>query len=151
VVGFPGETKREINDTFNYALGLLARYDVIPHLCLARPLPGTRLYTLCEEGGYLTEPILPQIGKGLRGEMFCRRMIKTENFTPKQLEKWVGRFNRKMILLVAIKSFLFLLLRPRAAFKAIKKFKNTPGGLRQKLLKLFFGGLFFKFNYLRRQ
>jgi radical SAM superfamily enzyme YgiQ (UPF0313 family) len=150
VVGFPGETKHEINDTFRYALGLLARYDVIPHLCLARPLPGTRLYKLCEEGGYLTEPVLPQIGKGLRGEMFSRRMIKTEDFDPKLLEKLVKGFNRKMILLVVVKSCLFLLMHPRAAFKVMRKFKNTPGGLRQRLLKLFFGGLFFKFNYLRK-
>jgi len=147
VVGFPGETKKEIFDTFRYALKLLARYDVIPHLCLARPLPGTRLYKLCEENGYLTAPVLPQIGKGLRGEMFSRQMIRTESFNPELLEKWVNGFNRKTILLAAAKSFLFLLWRPTAAFKVLKRFMTLKGGLRRRLLKLFFGGLFFKFNY----
>ena len=148
VVGFPGEAKREIFDTFRYALKLLARWDVIPHLCLARPLPGTRLHKICEENGYLTEPVLPQIGKGLRGEMFVRQMIKTKDFSPELLEKWVNGFNRKMTLLVAAKSFLFLLLHPKAAFKVLKRFMALSGGLRQRLLKLFFGGLFFKFNYM---
>jgi radical SAM superfamily enzyme YgiQ (UPF0313 family) len=148
VVGFPGETKMEIFDTFRYALKLLTRYDVVPHLCLARPLPGTRLHKICEENGYLTEPVLPRIGKGLRGEMFVRQMIKTKDFSPELLEKWVNGFNRKMMLLVAAKSFLFLFLHPKADFEVLKKFMALSGGLRQRLLKLFFGGLFFKFNYI---
>jgi radical SAM superfamily enzyme YgiQ (UPF0313 family) len=147
VVGFPGETKSEVNDTFRYALFLLIRYDVIPHLCLARPLPGTRLYGICEDNGYLTEPLNPQIGKGLRGEVFSRRMIKTEDFGPEDLEKWVRGFNRQVILLIAAKSLIFLLLHPAAAFKVFKMFLRLPGRLRQRLLRLFFGGLFFKFNY----
>ncbi|MCL2689541.1 MAG: B12-binding domain-containing radical SAM protein [Chitinispirillia bacterium] len=148
VVGFPGETKDEINDTFRYALKLLSRYDVIPHLCLARPLPGTRLYKICEESGYLTEPILPEIGKGLRGEMFNRQMIKTDEFSPELLEKLVSGFNRKIMISIIVKSILFLLIHPKAAYKVIKNFTKTQGRLREKVVKMFFGGLFFKFNYL---
>jgi radical SAM superfamily enzyme YgiQ (UPF0313 family) len=149
VVGFPGEAEREISDTFRYALKLLSRYDVVPHLCLARPLPGTRLHKLCEDGGYLTEPVTPGIGKGLRGEMFSRRMIKTDEFDPELLEKLVAGFNRKVIKIIAVKSLIFLILHPKAAFLVIKRFANIAGGLRQRLLRLFFGGMFFKFNYTR--
>ncbi|MCL2183888.1 MAG: B12-binding domain-containing radical SAM protein [Chitinispirillia bacterium] len=151
VVGFPGETRKEINDTFRYALKLLSRYDVIPHLCLARPLPGTRLYGICEENGYLTDPVLPQIGKGLRGEMFSRRMIKTDEFGPELLEELVKGFNRKMMMSTAMKSILFLLMHPLIAVKVIKKFSGMAGGLRLRLVRLFFGGLFFKFNYLTKR
>ncbi len=148
VVGFPGETQKEIRDTFGYALKLLARYDVVPHLGLARPLAGTRLYDICEENGYLTSPRRPQIGKGLRGEVFDRRMIETKDFNTEDLERWVKGFNRKMILWIIIKSSVFLLLHPIAAFKVLNKFLKTPGGLRARLLRIFFGALFFKFNYI---
>ncbi|GBU23212.1 hypothetical protein R80B4_03128 [Fibrobacteres bacterium R8-0-B4] len=149
VVGFPGETAKEIHDTFRFALRLLARYDVIPHLGLARPLAGTRLYDICEEGGYLTSPRRPQIGKGLRGEVFSRQMIETKDFNIEDLEKWVKGFNKKMILWIAVKSSIFLLSHPTAALKVLRKFLKTPGGLRARLLRIFFGGLFFKFNYMR--
>ncbi|MDG5814956.1 radical SAM protein [Chitinispirillales bacterium ANBcel5] len=147
VVGFPGETRREIVDTFRYALKMLALYDVIPHLCLARPLPGTSLFEMCQEKGFLTEPVLPQIGKGLRGELFARRMIRTSDFSPAQLEKWVSSFNRKVITLIILKSAIFLLFHPRVAKQAIGGALSSSG-VKSALLKIFFGGLFYKFNYL---
>ena len=63
IVGFPGETLAEVDDTFVFAQRLYHRYDVVPHVGMARPLPGTELYRICEEQGFLTDPIIPEIGR----------------------------------------------------------------------------------------
>ncbi len=149
VVGFPGETEKQIEETFTFALHLLSKYDVLPHLCLARPLPGTPLYEICRDNDFLTEPVLPEIGKGLRGELYPRQMIKTEHFSPKELEAWVNRFNRRMILLILMKSLLFLAVHPTAMIKVTKFLLTRPFG-KDTLLRLFYSGLFFKFNFLNR-
>ncbi|MCP4723412.1 MAG: radical SAM protein, partial [bacterium] len=82
VVGFPGENKKDIDATFKFALAMLSKYGVIPHLCLARPLPGTELNDICEKNGYFSDPVVPDIGSGFRGEVFSRQMIQTDDFTP---------------------------------------------------------------------
>jgi MoaA/NifB/PqqE/SkfB family radical SAM enzyme len=43
IVGFPGETRAEINRTLDYATELAERYDAWPSVQFATPLPGTRL------------------------------------------------------------------------------------------------------------
>jgi len=54
VVGFPGETRREIEETFAFAMDL----DV-DQACFftATPLPGTDLYRQCVAAGLLREPV----------------------------------------------------------------------------------------------
>lgn len=149
VVGFPGEDRRGIDETFDFALRLLWRYDAVPHLCMARPLPGTELYKICEEGGYLTEPVLPDMGSTLRGEVYPRVMIQTEAFTTKDLEKWVGAFNRRVVAVVVLKTLLWLCRHPVAIPAIVRKFwHDNRRGLREALKRSFYGGLFFKNNYL---
>lgn len=149
VVGFPGETHETINDTFKFAKMILGRYDVVPHLCLARPLVGTELNDICEEKGYLTEPVLPEIGSGYRTEIYPRIMIKTEAFTPQALEKWVSRFNREVIVIIAFKSIWWLLTNPSSVPTVAKKFSHDlHRGFADAAKRMFFGGLLFKFNYL---
>lgn len=43
IIGLPGETAREINETLAFALELFDRYGAEPAVQLATPLPGTRL------------------------------------------------------------------------------------------------------------
>lgn len=148
IVGFPGETLCEINDTFRYAKHLLWRYDVIPHLCLARPLPGTRLHKLSEEKGYLTTPMLPEIGSSLRGEIYARQMIQTEDFTPGDLESAIARFNKDIIAIVFFKTLCWMLFHPVVWGAVLRKFKrDRQRGVVDAIKRSFFGGLFFKFNY----
>ena len=149
VVGFPGETRLEIRDTFEFAKMLLARHDVVPHLCLARPLPGTELDEICRAGGYLTEPVLPNIGGDYRTEIYPRVMIKTEAFSPGDLESWVRRFNGQVIRMLAAK-IIFWLARHPAALAAVARrlAQDVPKGLPRALRHVVFGGLIFKFNLL---
>jgi anaerobic magnesium-protoporphyrin IX monomethyl ester cyclase len=149
VVGFPGETRAAINATFRFARRALMRYDAIPHVCMARPLPGTELYEICEEKGYLTEPMLPDMGSMLRTEVFPRVMIRTEHFDPETLGIWMARFNREIIALCAVKTLGWLLLHPRVIPAVTRKFlHDSRRGIVEAAKRAFYGGLFFKFSYL---
>lgn len=151
VVGFPGERYNEIVDTFKFAKNMLWKYDIIPHLCLARPLPGTELFKICEKNGYLTKPIIPEIGSKFRTEVFPRIMIKTEDFGPEDLEKWVGNFNKQIIIIILLKTILWLFFHPQVIIYIIRKFRyDINRGIFDALKRIFFGGLFFKFNYLNK-
>jgi anaerobic magnesium-protoporphyrin IX monomethyl ester cyclase len=151
VVGFPGEGQKEIKKTFDFAKNLLWRYDVIPHLCLARPLPGTELYKICEKKGYLTEPLLPEIGSSLRSEIYPRVMIQTELFSPKDIMKWVNNFNNQIVLIIILKTVIFLCLHPQILTRVSRQlWRWRKKGFSCAIKRLFFGGLFFKFNYLSK-
>ncbi len=82
VVGFPGETFEQMKDSFRYAfkVGLDKAVFVI-----ATPYPGTRLYDICLENGYLKS------GYDYKNLITRKANIKTPDFTPVQLEKFVAR------------------------------------------------------------
>jgi anaerobic magnesium-protoporphyrin IX monomethyl ester cyclase len=149
VVGLPGETRDGIEQTFGFAKRALWRYDAVPHLCMARPLPGTELFEICERKGYLTDPVLPDMGRSLRGEVFPRVMIRTEHFGPEDLEKWIRRFNREIIGISLLKTLSWLARHPAVISTVWRKFlRDRRRGLKEAVKRVFYGGLFFKFNYL---
>ena len=53
IIGFPGETKEDMQRTVDFALELKRKYDVGMHLFAATPSFGTRLYEECKAKGYL--------------------------------------------------------------------------------------------------
>ncbi len=150
IVGFPGETRTQMRATFAHALRMLWRFDTMPHLGLARPLPGTELHELSARLGYLTRPVRPDIGTGLRGEVFERVMISTPEFSPEQLQRWVRRFNHRVMAVALLKIASWLLCHP-AAWGRIAQQVRQASRFRFPALcaRLFFGGLFYKFNYER--
>lgn len=151
IVGFPGETLAQIDDTFAFARRLYDRYDVVPHVSMARPLPGTELYRLCAERGLLTDPIIPETGRFIKGEVFERRMIATSDFSPADLERRIARFNRQIIAAILGKTALFLLRHPRAWLPLARTaWRYRRERWRSIAKRLFFAGLLYKFNYLRR-
>jgi anaerobic magnesium-protoporphyrin IX monomethyl ester cyclase len=152
IVGFPGETRTQIRRTFAFARRMLWRHGTMPHLGLARPLPGTELHAQTARQGYLTAPVRPEIGTGLRGEVFERVMIATPEFSPALLERWVRRFNRQVMVAALVRIVLWLVTHPRAwaavAGNAWQQRRKRFPAIRARL---FFGGLFYKFNYERMQ
>jgi anaerobic magnesium-protoporphyrin IX monomethyl ester cyclase len=53
IIGFPGETKADMQKTVDFALMLKRKYDVGMHLFNATPSVGTRLYEECNAKGYI--------------------------------------------------------------------------------------------------
>jgi radical SAM superfamily enzyme YgiQ (UPF0313 family) len=77
VIGLPGETRDEIRRTVDFAEELDLDFFI---LSIATPYPGTPLYDLCIEKGYLAPGFdLDQLGTG-------RACIETPEFTRHELE-----------------------------------------------------------------
>jgi radical SAM superfamily enzyme YgiQ (UPF0313 family) len=95
VIGFPGETLKDIEDTLNFTIKMLKKYYIFPQISIATPLYGTELFEVCKKNGYLTDEVTPKSlmvaswfeGKGL---------IETKEFSPKDLKFLLGKINRKL-------------------------------------------------------
>ena len=82
VVGLPGETKEQMQKTFDFAKRL--RLDAAG-VFIATPLPGTELYRICKEKGYLKE------GFSFERIIYARGNIETPDFTSRDVERLVSR------------------------------------------------------------
>jgi magnesium-protoporphyrin IX monomethyl ester (oxidative) cyclase len=90
IIGFPGETKQNMQRTVDFALKLKRDYDVGMHLFMATPSYGTRLYKNCMTEGY--------IEKDLTWNAFAQArqpkglpLIRTNDFTPEQVKEIASR------------------------------------------------------------
>ena len=86
IIGFPGETKENMQRTVDFALELKRKYDVGMHLFMATPSYGTRLYDECKAKGY--------IEKDLTWNAFAEArqpkgmpLITTNEFTPAEVKE----------------------------------------------------------------
>ena len=78
-------------------------------------------------------------------------MIATPDFSPADLERRMSRFNRWMVAAVLGKTIRFLLRHPIVWLRLARTALRYRQELAAKVAKrLFFAGLFYKFNYLRR-
>ena len=124
VIGFPGETKKEIRETLGFALMLRREYKVRPRLSIATPYPGTRLYDRCKKMGYLVkEPTPEDLINATSPETACS-LVKTEEFDPILLSRLYREFKWKLDLLDASEVLFDSNLRT-SAFRYIRK-KLTP-------------------------
>jgi len=78
MLGFPGETKKEMYDTVNYAFMLKADWAMFS---IVNPLPGTEMYKVADIVGDMDN-----IG-------YSNANIKTDEFTPKEVEDLVDEAN----------------------------------------------------------
>jgi anaerobic magnesium-protoporphyrin IX monomethyl ester cyclase len=85
IIGFPGETKANMQRTVDFALELKRKYDVGMHLFAATPSYGTRLYEECKTKGYLPADLSwnsfaqARQAKGMP-------LITTNEFTPAEVK-----------------------------------------------------------------
>ncbi len=77
IVGFPGETKEQIRRTFSFArkLRLTSAFFFI-----ANPLPGSKLYEICKQKGYLKD------GFDFETINYGKSNYETPEFTSRELE-----------------------------------------------------------------
>jgi len=90
IIGFPGETKENMQRTVDFALKLKHDYDVGMHLFMATPSYGTRLYEECKTKGYIPSDLTwnafaqARQPKGLP-------LITTDEFTPDEVKEIAAR------------------------------------------------------------
>jgi anaerobic magnesium-protoporphyrin IX monomethyl ester cyclase len=111
VIGFPGETKEQIRRTFSFArkLRLTSAWFFI-----ANPLPGSKLYEVCKERGYLKENF------DFEAINYNKSNYETPEFTSRELENIstkeafifnLGLLFRNPIFFIK-RHFLFLITNP---------------------------------------
>ena len=118
IIGFPGETLENMQETFDFAREL-----DLQSACffIAQPLPGTRLYEICMEHGYLP--------KDFRFEdaSYSRGSISTPEWTAQQVQKLANR----ELLKYQVRANL------RHPKRLIKAFANNPKAVLQIVGKVF--------------
>ena len=77
IIGFPGETREDIEKTRNFVLELQCDWNQIS---IATPFPGTEMYDLCEENNYFVDSNID-----LERFRYGFANIRTEDFD----EKWI--------------------------------------------------------------
>ena len=129
VIGFPGETKKNMIKTIDLALNLQKKYSICPNLMVAKPLLGTSLYKQCNEKGYLVKPAnSTTLATSTNGNS----IIKTEEFTPADLawlqknfhsrQKRIHYLNFVKNLMQTPTFFVYILLNSFKDFRRVKEF-----------------------------
>lgn len=106
VIGFPGETIRDIKDTITFALKLQYKYWAFPTVFIATPLPGTRLYDICREKGYIKKDF--SYNK-IPWAILKNGIIETKDFRLEDIKILFRRFKiiRYMLLVINFLKFCF--------------------------------------------
>jgi anaerobic magnesium-protoporphyrin IX monomethyl ester cyclase len=86
IIGFPGETKANMQRTVDFALELKRKYDVGMHLFMATPSFGTRLYEDCKSKGYIQENLTWNSFAEAR-QPKGMPLISTEDFAPAEVKE----------------------------------------------------------------
>ncbi len=119
IVGFPGETMEQIRRTFSFAkkLRLTSTFFFI-----ANPLPGSKLYEICKQKGYLKD------GFDFETINYSKSNYETPEFTSRELENI--RYKENFIFNLSLlsrnpiffiqRNLLFLITNPRSAFEVFK-------------------------------
>jgi hypothetical protein len=149
IIGFPRETLKQIHTTLNFAMEALKKYNVLPHMALARADPGTDLYAEAEKNGHLVMDYAVSNMEGVHADMFVRHLIRNDEFTPSQLEDLSRSFHRRAIRVVSAKTILFLLSHPwlvprNIAYFSSWIFARDGSSFVDCLVKLFFTRLFYR-------
>ncbi len=146
IIGFPGETKALIQKTLDFAIDGLKRYDVIPHIAIARADPGTELFKDASDNGLLVENYSITNASGVHADMFSRHLITTDQFSPEYLERVNTSAHKKAIITIGLHTFLFLIKHPGILYSTIRHmvYDSKKLKLKESIVKIFFTRLFYK-------
>ena len=86
IIGFPGETKENMQRTVDFALRLKRDYDVGMHLFMATPSYGTRLFKDCKANGYIQQDLTWNAFAEAR-QPKGMPLITTNEFTPAEVKE----------------------------------------------------------------
>lgn len=121
IIGMPGETFKDIKDTFNFAAKINVDILLINY---ATPFPGTELYKICLENNYIDK------------DYYLNAEYSVANIsTPEWSNKELSRFAKKNMLLLYLK---LLFKNPFRFFSIyLKIFLQDPKNTFRRFLKLF--------------
>jgi len=118
IIGFPGETLDNMQETIDVALRLFKDYDLVPSLHVALPLYGTDLYKLCQEKGYFSGE-LTDLDLATGAQPLGKHLISTPEFSSQDIDRLVQGYLarlKKLMIWYALKHPLF----------TFKRFKDNP-------------------------
>jgi anaerobic magnesium-protoporphyrin IX monomethyl ester cyclase len=122
VIGFPGETIREMRDTTNLALKLYQGFDLHPHLMVATPLYGTELYEICIRDNLLKDdPTFEELA--IATQTTGNPMISTAEWSQKDIRQIIAEFSNDLIKeqrRKLLKHPTVFLKHPRAAIRLLQ-------------------------------
>ena len=116
VIGFPGETLRNMISTIAYAHRLQFKYGVYPSIFIATPLPGTRLYETCLAKGYIKEDFSYS---RIHLSILREGMIETEDFDLSDIKRLSVYFRIMRDALTVINFLKFCLSSPIFVIKKV--------------------------------
>jgi magnesium-protoporphyrin IX monomethyl ester (oxidative) cyclase len=90
IIGFPGETKENMQRTVDFALELKRKYDVGMHLFMATPSYGTRLYDESKAQGYIQQDLTWNAFAQAR-QPKGMPLITTNEFTPVEVKELAAK------------------------------------------------------------
>lgn len=96
IIGFPGETKEQIEKTISVALDLLRRYNVDPSLFIAVPYFNTKLFDTWVEKGSLSYDITDFEFQKIFSIDEDYPMIRNEDFTKQKLIQYSLNFENEV-------------------------------------------------------
>ena len=136
VIGFPGETIREMKDTTNLALKLYQDFDLHPHLMIATPLYGTELYEICMRDNLLKgTPTFEELA--IATQTTGNPMISTADWSQKDIRQVIDEFSNDLVneqRRKLLKHPSVFLKHPRAAIRLLKnrRMKSSDNCLHKK-------------------
>jgi radical SAM superfamily enzyme YgiQ (UPF0313 family) len=133
IIGFPGETKQDIQDTISFALKMTEKYHLPGGIAIAVPLFGTELYNQCNRGGYFTKEVNEDnIASGYLEE----GLIKTDQFDPAFLANILKYYVRQVRWIKFKLIFKNIVRDHRLLVYLVKRLLNNPGLWRHYLSEI---------------
>lgn len=117
IIGFPGETKKDIEKTLDTAYNFMKMYNTFPVLGVWVPLVGTPLYNLAKQKGYLINEDYTS------GFILGSSKVRTEEFDPEDLKMYTTNFYKRVRYLY----ILNMLKKPKILLKSIVNLITYPG------------------------
>lgn len=116
VIGFPGETIEEIEDTINLAIKLHRKSDLSPYLMVATPLYGTELYEICMRNKFIKgEPTCEELSITL--QLCGEPMISTPEFSKEDIKRILNEYKKRIRMNYRLKDIAYLSKHPRELVK----------------------------------
>jgi radical SAM superfamily enzyme YgiQ (UPF0313 family) len=154
IIGFPRETMENIRTTVDFALESLKKYDVLPHMAIARPDPGTDMFKEAMANGNLVVDRARDTKDGIHTDTFTRYMVTSDTFTPESIVAVSEEFHKKSIRTITLKSMGYMLRHPVVTANCIGYFIRSmasSSSLQDSVVKLFFCKLFYRNTLLREK